>query len=40
MDKNPGTDAEALHDGYASVVPITIDFTDHKMKQWLENEGW
>lgn len=39
MDKDPGTDAEALKDGYASIVPIKIDFTDTKMKQWLE-EQW
>jgi len=36
MDKEPGTDTEALEDGYASIVPIKIDFTDYKMKEWLE----
>ncbi|MBC7554594.1 MAG: 5'/3'-nucleotidase SurE [Taibaiella sp.] len=39
MDKDPGTDVEALKDGYASVVPVTIDFTDFKMKNTLE-ELW
>lgn len=39
MDKDPGTDEEALKDGYASIVPIKIDFTDYKMKQWL-SEQW
>ncbi len=38
MDKHPGTDAEALKDGYASIVPIRIDFTDTKMKTWMEEE--
>lgn len=38
MDKEPGTDVEALKSGYASIVPIKIDFTDTKMKEWLEKE--
>ena len=38
MDEGPETDAAALHEGYASVVPITIDFTNMKMKEWLERE--
>jgi 5'-nucleotidase len=38
MDKGPGTDVSALHEGYASVVPIKIDFTDEQMKGWLEQE--
>ena len=38
MDKHPGTDAEALKDGYVSIVPIRIDFTDTKMKAWMEEE--
>jgi 5'-nucleotidase len=38
MDKDPGTDVQALAEGYASVVPIRIDFTDMKMKEWLEKE--
>jgi 5'-nucleotidase len=38
MDTEPGTDVEALKQGYASVVPVTIDFTDRKMKEWLERE--
>ena len=36
MDKGTGTDVEALKAGYASIVPIRIDFTDEKMKGWLE----
>lgn len=39
MDKGHGTDVEALNDGYASVVPVTIDFTSNPMKSWLE-EHW
>jgi 5'-nucleotidase len=38
MDKGTGTDVEALADGYASVVPVTIDFTNYKTKEWLEHE--
>ena len=38
MDKNPGTDVEALKAGYASVVPVKIDFTDNKMREWLLQE--
>jgi 5'-nucleotidase len=37
-DKGHGTDVEALKEGYASIVPVTIDFTDNKMKSWLESE--
>lgn len=35
MDKNTGTDVDALKEGFASVVPIKIDFTDTEMKSWL-----
>jgi len=38
MDKHSGTDVEALKDGYASVVPIKIDFTDVQIKEWMERE--
>jgi 5'-nucleotidase len=38
MDKGTGTDVEALKEGYASIVPVKIDFTDMKMKEWLEQE--
>ncbi len=38
MDKAPGTDVEALAAGYASVVPVKIDFTDVAMKDWLTTE--
>ncbi len=38
MDKHSGTDVEALQEGYTSVVPVKIDFTDDKMKEWLEME--
>lgn len=38
MDKEAGTDVEALKEGYASVVPVTIDFTNHSMRGWLEKE--
>ncbi|MBX2907871.1 MAG: 5'/3'-nucleotidase SurE [Taibaiella sp.] len=39
MDEGDGTDVQALADGYASMVPITIDFTNTKTKSWLE-ETW
>jgi 5'-nucleotidase len=39
MDKGTGTDVEALADGYASVVPVRIDFTDTVVKDWL-HESW
>ena len=35
-DNDAGTDVEALKDGYATVVPVTIDFTDLKMKEYLQ----
>jgi len=38
LDKEPGTDVEALKAGYASIVPIRIDFTDMKTKEWLGRE--
>lgn len=38
MDEGSGTDAQALKDGYASIVPIKIDFTDYRIKDWLEGE--
>ena len=38
MDKESGTDVEALKAGYASIVPVRIDFTDTKMKEWLHEE--
>lgn len=39
LDKGDDTDAQALADGYASVVPVKFDFTDMLMKQKLE-EDW
>jgi 5'-nucleotidase len=38
LDSGDDTDAQALSDGYASVVPVKFDLTDMKMKQWLEQE--
>ena len=38
LDEGSDTDVEALKNGYASVVPIKIDFTDNKMREWLTNE--
>ncbi len=38
MDKESGTDVEALQAGYSTVVPIKIDFTDMQMKAWLETQ--
>lgn len=41
MDKDTGTDVEALKQGYASVVPVKFDLTDHQLKEQLEDEwGW
>ena len=39
LDQGTGTDVQALKDGYASIVPIKIDFTDFKMKEWVE-QAW
>lgn len=39
MDKGENTDVEALKNGYTSVVPVRIDFTDYKTKELLE-EKW
>ena len=39
LDGGTGTDVQALAEGYASLVPITIDFTNSKTKSWLE-ETW
>lgn len=38
MDEGNGTDVQALEEGYASVVPVKIDFTDYTMKEILEKE--
>jgi 5'-nucleotidase len=38
MDEHPGTDVDALKAGFASVVPVRIDFTDYQTKDWLEAE--
>ncbi len=38
MDTETGTDVEALKAGFASIVPVTIDFTDRKTKERLERE--
>lgn len=38
MDERPDTDVEALEAGYASVVPVKIDFTDYEMKKILEKD--
>lgn len=35
-DRGMDTDIEALDDGYASIVPVRIDFTDEKLRHWLE----
>lgn len=37
-DRGEDTDIEALKNGYASVVPIDIDFTNKKLKKWLEQK--
>ena len=38
MDQYDGTDVDALKQGFASVVPVKIDFTDHEMRNKLELE--
>lgn len=38
-DEGENTDIEALKDGFASLVPIQIDFTDRRLKQWLEQKA-
>ena len=35
LDKDKETDVEALKDGYASVVPVSFDLTDHYYKKEL-----
>lgn len=37
-DRGTDTDIEALREGYASIVPVRIDFTDYEMKQWLDGK--
>lgn len=37
-DNDEGTDVQALKEGFASVVPIKFDLTDHDMKAMLEKE--
>ncbi len=44
LDSDTDTDVEALKQGYASVVPVKFDFTDHALKQrlaveWKISEG-
>jgi len=38
LDKGADTDVNALKAGYASVVPVKFDLTDHEMKQSLETK--
>lgn len=38
MDEGHGTDIEALEAGYASVVPVKFDLTDHVMQEHLNTE--
>lgn len=37
-DKGEDTDVEALKNGFASVVPVRVDFTEEFIKTWLENK--
>jgi 5'-nucleotidase len=37
LDKGANTDVEALEQGFASVVPVTIDFTDYKAQKHLQD---
>ena len=38
MDTHQDADVNALEQGYASVVPVKIDFTDFEMKAKLEGQ--
>ena len=38
MDTGAETDVEALAEGYASVVPVKFDLTDHAIKEKISNE--
>lgn len=38
-DEREDTDIEALKKGFASLVPIEIDFTDLHLKNWLEQQA-
>lgn len=38
MDEGNDTDVQALKDGYASVVPVKIDFTDVETKKLLQDK--
>lgn len=35
-DMGEDTDIEALKNGFASIVPVSIDFTDFQVKKWLD----
>lgn len=37
-DRGEDTDIEALNKGYASMVPVRIDFTDDRLKSWMEKK--
>jgi 5'-nucleotidase len=37
-DPHPGTDVEALNEGYITVTPLQFDLTDHV--RLAEMEGW
>ncbi|MBS1587874.1 MAG: 5'/3'-nucleotidase SurE [Bacteroidetes bacterium] len=39
MDEGTDTDVQALEEGYASVVPVKFDLTDHQIKNWM-HETW
>jgi 5'-nucleotidase len=37
-DRGEDTDIEALNNGYASIVPVRVDFTDDKLRSWMEKK--
>lgn len=37
-DRGEDSDMEALNNGYASIVPITTDFTEGHVRKWLEQK--
>ena len=39
-DPRPGTDVEALADGYITVTPLKFDLTDHTKLAELQTQKW
>jgi 5'-nucleotidase len=39
-DSQPGTDVDAVRQGYVSVTPVSLDWTDHRMLERLRKSGF